>query len=297
MSGRIALATSRELSELTRDDQLLQPALADLGFQTEAVVWNDSDADWGAFDGVVIRSTWDYHYQIGDYLDWVRGFEAAGTPTLINAPDLVLGNSDKRYLRDISENGGNVVPTVYVSQGSQLTLAEILRTEGWSRAVAKPRISASAVNTWVVTEGSLEHDEGRFAGLVAKRDMMVQPFIEEIENGEWSMIFFDGQFSHSVLKMPRRGDFRVQEEYGGLVLGTQPSDRYVDEAKQIVDRIGPTPAYARVDAVQRDKHLMIMELELIEPNLFFTYDNRAPGRFAEVIASRLVAGRSGSQAP
>lgn len=279
----IAFVTYAGRPGLTADDQLAADALAAAGVRVQPVPWDDPHAAWGVYDAVVLRSCWDYHLRHLEFCAWVRaaGAKDAG---LRNPAAAVLWNADKRYLREMERHGTPIVPTAWVEPGDARELDSILAERGWERAVVKPSVSASAHQTRMVTRGSLE---GRAAGPDGSA-LLVQPFVEEVvTNGEWSIIFFGGRFSHAVLKLPRDGDFRVQAEFGGRAVPRIPPPELVDAAAAALRAAealtGTRLTFARVDGVVAEGRFLLMELELIEPALFLSMHPDAPSRFAAAI--------------
>ncbi|MGH7628801.1 MAG: ATP-grasp domain-containing protein [Gemmatimonadales bacterium] len=229
-----------------------------------------------------MRSTWDYHHRPLEFLRWIERAESAGARAW-NPPSLLRWNLDKRYLAELGRRGVRVVPTVTVPKDSGTGVADALASAGWDDVVIKPAVSASAHGTWRVSRTGAAADAERFAALVRVGDVLIQPYLDAVERGEWSLCFFGGRYSHAVLKRPRAGDFRVQSELGGEVMPARPEAAVVQRAEEIVALL-PTPwLYARVDACALDGALVLMELELIEPTLFFQADPAAPARFAEVL--------------
>ena len=145
---RIALATSRKFVSLTDDDRLLIEPLRSRGFAAEPAVWSDPDVPWSGCDAVILRSCWDYHLRLAEFLAWVGWLEKAGVP-LWNPPEMVRWNANKSYLRDLESRGIPVVPTFWPEQ--RVSLPEQLRLLGWDRAVIKPRVSATAHRTMLVS--------------------------------------------------------------------------------------------------------------------------------------------------
>jgi len=279
---RIAFATWRGLPGLSADDRLASAALVEQGLTVIPSVWDDPVVDWPSFDAVVVRSTWDYHHRPGEFLDWIARLERAGV-RVWNPPSLLRWNLDKRYLAELERRGVPVVPTVTVPKGHGSSLADVLVEAGWDAAVVKPAVSASAHETWRTSRARAAADAERFAMLVTAGDVLVQPYLRAVEDGEWSLCFLGERYSHAVLKRPRRGDFRVQSELGGEVLVVPPGPAVVQRAEAIVALLPRPWLYARVDACQVDGTLVLMELELIEPTLFFRADPGAPDRFAEAL--------------
>ncbi|HYC31582.1 MAG TPA: hypothetical protein VEB59_04790, partial [Gemmatimonadales bacterium] len=277
--------TSEEVPDLARDDRLLIPALAGRGIAARPAVWDDASVDWREFDAVVIRSCWDYHFKVERFEAWTRRLEADGVQ-LINPPAVLRWNARKTYLRDLAERGVPIVPTTFVD-GPGPALDDLLREAGWDAAVVKPVVSASAHETWRARRGE-SADAERFARLADRMPLMVQPFVEEIaREGEWSLCFFGGRFSHAVLKRARPGDFRVQTDHGGTAALVPPGDRLVAEAAAALAAARAPTVYARVDGAVIGGALHLMELELLEPGLFLSLETAAAGRFADAIAGAL----------
>jgi glutathione synthase/RimK-type ligase-like ATP-grasp enzyme len=280
---RVAFATYRQSPRLTDDDCLVADVLARRGVDVRAAAWNVDDVDWARFDRVVIRSTWDYHLEPRAYEAWLRSFLRL-PDRLWNPPSVVLANLSKRYLIDLARQGVEVVPTAHVGAGEGQPLRSIIERHGWDEVVIKPAVSASARGTWRSSLGTSSADEQTFAGPIQVQDMLVQPYYQEVASaGEWSMIFFDGEFSHAVLKRPADGDFRVQRHFGGHPAAAAPSARLVEQASAILGRIEGRLLYARVDGIERDGLFVLMELELNEPFLFLSLSPEAPARFADAI--------------
>lgn len=201
---------------------------------------------------------------------------------------VVAWNLDKHYLKELSEEGLPVPPTLWLEQTCQADLEAILEEQGWSKAVVKPTVSATAYQTWITTPEQARLDQARFKEMLKRASVMVQQFVPEVQtHGEWSFIFFGGDYSHAVLKRARQGEFRVQDEYGGYLDSASPSDALIEEASKVVDLIEHELLFARVDGIERDNKLYLMELELIEPFLFLAHDPLAVERFGEAIISAL----------
>jgi glutathione synthase/RimK-type ligase-like ATP-grasp enzyme len=285
---RIAFATSKEWPDLTPDDRTLLRPLADRGLKAEPAVWSDPNYPWRDCDAVVIRSCWDYHLRSEEFLRWIAFLESSGC-SVWNPPAMIRWNADKSYLRSLENKGIPIVPTLWCEPGETLSLADALREQGWAKAVIKPRISATAHRTQLVEAKNAEAGQSLFEELAAGPGVMVQEFMNSIvSEGEWSLIFFGGQFSHAVLKTAKPGDFRVQNDFGGKSQVADPPVHVLECAIRAVRAVGDT-LYARVDGVvdrARNEHqFRIMELELIEPALFLSSHPAATSRFADAIAT------------
>ncbi|HET8622751.1 MAG TPA: hypothetical protein VFM14_04260 [Gemmatimonadales bacterium] len=278
----IAFVTWSGLPHLSTDDRLAAATLAARGMAVDAVVWDDPAVDWSRYGNTVVRSTWDYHLRPAEFLAWVDRVAAAGS-RLWNPPSLLRWNLDKRYLAELGMRGVPVIPTVALPRGETSSLREVLDAAGWSEVVVKPAVSASAHQTWRSSTGQAAADAERFAGLLGAGDVLVQPFLREIEQGEWSLCFFGGRFSHAVLKRPHAGEFRVQSELGGEVVVADPERAALARAEEALALVASPWLYARVDGCMVGGDFVLMELELIEPTLFFHAHPAAPVRFAEAL--------------
>ena len=286
---RLALATASKFPNLTEDDRLLIEPLARLGIQAHAAIWNDPDQDWSNSAAILIRSCWDYHLHPEKFLAWIQQIESANIPILNPAP-LLRWNANKSYLRDLSVKVVPIVPTFWPEQNANpINLQQKLCDLDWHNAVLKPRISATAYRTQVVSIDDAPAAQKVFDELHRGPGVMLQKYIGSITTqGEWSLMFLGGTFSHAVIKRPKPGDFRVQNDFGGTSHRADPPPHVLASATRAVEAVDPT-IYARVDGVVEDNQFLLMELELIEPMLFLADHPEAPSRFAAAIASALAS--------
>ena len=239
--------------------------------------------DWKAFDAVLLRSCWDYHLRPAAFARWLDGLEAAEV-RLWNPPHIARWNMDKRYLDDLAALGVPVVPSVRLTRGSPPDLAALLERRGWGEAVVKPAVSANAHATWRVRAGGARARQDTLRSMLAAGDVIVQPFVEAVRSrGEWSLMFFQGEFSHAVLKRPAEGEFRVQERVGGRAVLATPEPEVLHAAADVLSRLPHPGLYARVDGVATPQGWMLMELEMLEPSLFFAHHPPAAGRLAGIV--------------
>ncbi len=232
---------------------------------------------------------WDYHLKPAAFLRWLDALEASGLPSLNPAP-IVRWNVDKRYLRDLAARGVRIPETAWIEKGERVDLAELLRARGLDEVVIKPQISLSAYGTFRASRASAAAAQPQLDALVAERAMMVQAFLPAIlARGELSFVFLGGQYSHTVRKTPRAGDFRVQNDYGGTRALEEPPPSLIAEAARALDAGAPPLLYARIDVVETSEGLVLMELEAIDPVLFLAQSPGAPERFADSIARALGA--------
>jgi glutathione synthase/RimK-type ligase-like ATP-grasp enzyme len=266
--NRVAIVTFERLPNLSPDDQLLLRELARLGLAVEAVIWSDGSVDWSKFSSIVIRSCWDYHHRHEAFLEWLTKIEALGL-SIWNRPNLIRWNIDKIYLRALQEKGVRIPATVWVDQGNSVDVREVLRSQGWQRAVVKPRVSASGHRTLLV--GEELGRQKQIDQVFHVSGGLIQEFLDMVETeGEWSFLFFNKKYSHAVLKRPKSGEFRTQIEHGGSFDLAIPPRDYVEVAQIVINSIGGPLLFARVDGVPVAGKFTLMELELIEPYLFLS---------------------------
>ena len=266
---RLAIATSK--NELPSSDEALKAALGEQGMTADPVLWSSPGVAWQSYDAVVIRSCWDYHLRLKEFLDWINQLEHAGVAVL-NSPSLIRWNVNKLYLKELSAKGVRIPKTVWLDPGEEADLARVCSSGGWANAVVKPLVSASAYKT----------DRNRVG--IVKGPAMIQEYLTPIEtNGEWSLMYFGGCFSHAVRKMPASGDFRVQTEFGGTVVAAVPQQAMLAFAVATIARLPEPASIARVDVLEDEDGFVLVEMEVIEPELFL---GLAPG--SERLAAQAI---------
>lgn len=285
---KIALLSIKDLSGFVADDDLLIEPLGRLGHVAEFVPWQDQ-VDWREYGGVVIRTTWDYQNDLTAFIRALEQIEA-GT-RLANPLSVVKWNADKKiYLRDLEERGACIVPTLWndhkIESSHVQQWFEQLQTD---EIVIKPTIGANAQDAIRLKCGA--EDAAALSRIFDGRSCMVQPFMRGIvEEGEFSLFYFNGEYSHTILKTPKTGDFRVQEEHGGLIQTVEPSTDLLATGDRVIKYISPTPLYARVDFVRTaNGEFAVVELELIEPSMYLRQADQAPLSFANAIDRWLQA--------
>jgi glutathione synthase/RimK-type ligase-like ATP-grasp enzyme len=284
---RVCFVSCLRWPEVSESDGFVKRTLEARSVAVEARAWNDPAAAFDGFDALILRSNWDYHFTPEPFLDWLDRWERAGA-RIWNPPALVRWNLTKRYLLDLAAAGVPVVSTVILEDGPE-RLPDLLDEHGWSTAVIKPVVSASAHDTTLVPPGGAAAVASAIARGEVRRPVLVQPFVEEIRtHGEWSLVFIDGLFTHAVLKHPAADDFRVQPRLGGRAAVAIPPTSVLRAAERVVTHLPLPPLYARIDGVEHAGHFRVMEVELNEPGLFFTYAPEAADRFAAAIIGRLA---------
>ena len=287
MKKRLALITWGGLPQGAESERLMLPHLAASGIETEIVDWKSTAVDFSKFDVIVLRSCWDYHLRGAEFTEWLRG--VGSQVEILNRVETVLWNLNKVYLREIEEQGIEIAPTVFVNGSGPISSSEWQEIRSWKKSVVKPAVSASAHKTWLFDSVAVP-DEAELQSKMESEPFLIQQFIPEIEtHGEISFIYIDGAYNHAVLKRPAAGDFRVQKEHGGSAELFHPDSALLDQANQIAATVPQVrdSLYCRIDAVARDGKLVLMELELIEPELFLGLAEGAAERFAEAIVRRI----------
>jgi glutathione synthase/RimK-type ligase-like ATP-grasp enzyme len=283
---KLAIATCNKYAHLAESDKPLIPLFEKHGVMARPAVWNNEHVNWQHFDAVLIRSTWDYHLHITAFEAWLKMLAHQKVPVL-NPVEVLRWNLHKFYLAQLQQKGVAIIPTVFMPKGGPIHLPA-LKARGWHKVVIKPAVSGGAYLTSVV---DMDHEAAateQLENLAQQTDLLIQPFMPEIlAEGEISMLFFNRQYSHAVIKKPATGDFRVQKEHGGITTAFSPPETIIETAAHILDLIDGPLLYARVDGIIKAGQFLLMELELIEPFLFFDYQPGAMERFVEEVAGQM----------
>lgn len=284
-SPRVAIVSCAAFPHLTDDDRLLRDALESNGMRPSAVVWDSDLVDWAAFDACVIRSVWDYHLKYDDFISWAR--RIGESIPMCNSTDTLIWNSDKTYLRKLGERGIPTIPTLWLERGSEVELAAVLAARGWEDAILKPTIDLGAMNLHRVA-GDRQGAQQVLDRLLCSNDVMVQPFLPSLQDqGETSLVYVGGKLSHAVRKQPMHGDFRVQPGWGGKARRAEPSAAELRVAAQVFAALEDSPLYARIDLVRGLEGPCLIELELLDPNLYLRDHPPAAGLLARQIGDLL----------
>jgi len=282
----VAFLTLHDPADFVIDDELAVLPLARRGIQVETIPWDRPGVDWRRYALVVIRSTWDYQHRAARFLAVLEDIEHQGV-RLENGSDIVRWNMQKTYLRELAAKGIETVPTFWregLGPGELVPLFEELRSP---EGVIKPVLSGNAQGAWRLDAARARELAPEIEAYFAARPLMMQPFERGIaEEGEFSMIYFNGRHSHSILKVPRAGDFRVQEEHGAEIISIQPEPALLEAGNAAIAAIGQKLLYARADLVRSGDTFRVLELELVEPSIYLRTDAGAAERFAAAVAER-----------
>lgn len=285
--------TTEFIENILLEDQLVSNQLVKLGLTITRKSWDDKDFDWSTTKYILVRATWDYFDRYTEFMKW---FNATAKKTLfINSETLLKWNIDKHYLRDLNKNGINIPKTLFIEPNTITTLTNSIEKAknelGFTTAdfVLKPCIGGGAYHTYKFNEFESQKNEAIFKELIASEAMMLQEFQKNIvSEGEISMMVFNGEFTHAVLKIAKPGDFRVQDDYGGTVHNYEPAKEQIDFAIATVHAAPELPIYARVDIFKdNQENWALAELEIFEPELWFRFSPKAAQVLAKSIKERL----------
>ena len=268
---------------------LLREAFAPLGVTIEPVFWQDDGTDWSRFSAVLPLLAWNYPQATDVFLARVAEIEASGA-CLLNDGDVIRANMDKGYLAELARRGAPVPSTLAVEACSPEVILASFDTLNADEIIIKPRIGAGA---W--RQARLKRGEPvPSADVLPPAAALIQPSLPAVtEEGELSLLYFGGRFSHALIKRPKAGDYRTQGQHGAVETGIDAPEGALEAAEAVLAKADGTPlTYARVDLVRgTDGHWLLMELELIEPWLYLTLD-RQEGKhgaklFAQAVLERL----------
>lgn len=272
------------------DNQLIKP-MNDKGWECNFIPWDKKNVDWNNFDLAIIRSTWDYQDNIKKFLKVLSHIDSSNC-ILQNSLDLIKWNIDKTYLEVLSQRGIEIVPSLFFNKFSSDKLKKSFSYFSTTKLIIKPCISANADDTFILKKDKYANMLSKLERLFDNRKFIVQPFIDNIIiEGEYSLIFFKKKHSHTLLKRPKKDDFRVQEEHGGeLHFITNTNRRMLETAINIINELPDDSLYSRIDFVRNEKSLLLMEIELIEPSLYFNLNPKAAYTFSSVIHENFING-------
>ena len=287
---KIAILTCNKCPNLAPRDEHLPALFAQRNVALDIVVWNKPDVDWKAYDGLLFRSVWDYHLLPTEFNNWLDELEQLGIKTL-NPIETIKQNQHKFYLKQLQQQGIETIPTVYIEKTNNLDLSSLETQHKWPRAIIKPAVSASSYKTTLFNSTDWAKVENEYRELAKHRELLLQPFMPEIiEAGEISMVFFNKQYSHAVKKQVRPGDFRIQAEFGGVHQIFNPEEEVIQAAENIIALINGPLLYARVDGLLQNGRFILMELEMLEPDLFFDAHPDASKRYVNAAIELFAPG-------
>lgn len=294
-SKKIAFATCSEIPEFDPSpfcgDHLVAAYLESKGFQVDPVSWENTAVDWSKYSAVVIRSTFTYVNHDQQFQNWIKSLQSQGI-TVINHPELILWNMHKSYWAELEQKGVRIIPTRFYerndcsnSEKPVPKVKDVMEENQWKSAIIKPSIGNNSLWTKVIKDiEKADEVQTQFQCLLSERDMMIQKYIPEVTSfGEWSLMFFDNNFSHAVVKQ-----FSGRTVTSSEIVEEPPSE-ILQFAHSVVKSLDNhhVPVYSRIDCVCHNEEMMLMELELIECHLFLEGNTEAIEHFGEALLKEL----------
>ncbi len=288
MNKKVALLSMDNTKGFFTYDKLLIEPMKSFGWDAEEISWRNENINWDEYNAVIVRSTWDYQKDHKKFLDILEKINNSSAH-LENDLELMKWNMNKKYLFDLEQKGIRIVDTLWKSNFNLNDVEKSFEIFNSEEIIIKPNISANADNTFRLTKEKLSEIKNELERIYLNREFMIQPFMKNIvDEGEYSHFFFNGEFSHCVLKKPKEKDFRVQEEHGGKFKSVIPTEQQITIGKNIIDKLAVLPLYGRTDLVRTaDNDFALMELEAIEPSLYFNMDEQSPVRFTKAFIEKM----------
>ena len=284
MGPHIVLATSADDPGITASDQLYADALGGRGCRVTGAPWDGPREAFAGADAVILRSTWGYYRALDAFRAWTE--QVAAKTRLFNSIELVRWNLRKDYVANLAAAGVRV-PQSFVVPCDAAAISRVFDETGWERAVVKPASGASGYSVELLQRATLTEQIAGLADEARKAGVVVQEFLPEIAEGELSLVYFDGAFSHALRKRPPPGEFRSNSRYGPTRAAEMPPFEVTQQGSACLATLPAVPLYARVDGVVRDGVLVVIEVEVLEPALFMEFDPPSADRFAEATWKRL----------
>ena len=278
------------IDQVLLEDKILLKELEKCNLKVIKKDWSDNKFDWKQTRYAIFRTTWDYFDKFDTFIKW---FEKTKRETLfINSKEIILWNLNKSYLQELSKKGINIAKTIFVEEKQKITLEDLFKNTQFNEAIIKPSVSGAARDTFKITKKNHKKFESNFQKLIKKESFLFQEFLKDIQIfGEISIILIDGEYTHAVRKIAKKGDFRVQDDHGGTVEVYNPVKEEIEFAKLCVSKCPSQPIYARVDLIyDNKKNISLSELELIEPELWFRNNAKSAKLLAKKI-SNLVSSK------
>ena len=287
MKKKVAFLSMDSLENFYTYDKLLIEPMKMFGWTAEEISWRNKIVDWSDYDAVIVRSTWDYQNDAEKFVGVLEKINSLSY--LENDLNLMKWNMNKNYLFDLEQKGVRIVDTIWEKGFNRGFDIEYFTRLNSDEIIIKPNISANADNTFRLSKENINEHITNLEKIFGSREFMVQPFLKNIiDEGEYSLFYFDGKFSHSVLKKPKENDFRVQEEHGGDIRPNKVSSEMILIGENTIQKLSTIPLYGRVDLVRtKQNEFALMELELIEPSLYLNKDTKSPYRLAKAFDERV----------
>jgi len=273
------------IKNILLEDKLLEKALKSQGVESKRLAWENYTTLQNN-QHILFRTPWNYFEKLNKFKSFLE--ENKAKTTFINSYDQVLWNLDKVYLLELNKQGINIPETVFLKRGSEESLKKICDEKNWVEVVVKPSVSAAGWETYHLRKESFSGFEEKFQLLLQNQNMLIQAYQKKITSfGEISLMMIGGEYSHAVIKKAKRGEFRVQDDYGGTVEMYMAGIKEINFAKTVMKKLNFCPLYARVDVILDNQNtLALSELELIEPEMWFRKNPNSVEKLAVEIKKR-----------
>ncbi len=268
----------------------LVPAFADFGMELDLINWRDAPNVAESYDAMLPLLVWDYFENNQDeFLSAMAKIDSR--TTLLNRFSILQWNADKSYLDELEDQGAPTIPTIAVDQISEARVERAMQELGTQTVVIKPNVGGGGWRQVLYTQGEPFPSKDQRP----PNGALIQPFLSRVQSeGEFSFLYFDGQFSHALRKRAKPGDYRIQSLYGGFEEAYTPSSDERAQARAVLDVLEFTPVYARVDLIPGDDgRLLLIELEMIEPYLYLPFaegeggENKGARKLVRAVAKKL----------
>ena len=267
---------------------LLTKTLPQYGIEAECAVWNDPKVNWASYDLVISMGVHDYISRAEEFISWLDRLVAEGI-RVCNPVDVVKWNMDKHYLLDLAYRGVNIPDTHIVRKENleSLSIKDVMQTNQWDKCVVKPCISMGGSDVYLLqTTNDVTGMQHKLISLFEGRDIMLQEFLPGIKHGEYSCFFFDGEYSYSVIKIPKENDIRASFVYGATTSRLEPPADILATAKHVLQSVGEEMLFARVDIIRHENgDPVLMELEVIEPALYLSFAPECVDELCKVVSA------------
>ncbi|MEO6694595.1 MAG: hypothetical protein ABIY50_07660 [Ignavibacteria bacterium] len=275
----------KDYDELFDDDRLLIAGFESQGHEASSIIWSDPNIEWEKFDMAIIRSTWDYIDRREEFLNVLSKIESSQCK-LFNPLNAVRWNSDKLYLFELQQWEIPIIPTYKADECDFMVLQNYFAENNWQEAVIKPAVGAGGAGVQRILINEIAKEYKNLSLKQTHQKYLIQPLINSvISEGEYSYIYINGDLSHVLLKKPAHGDFRAHGIYGGTIVYVEPEKNDILQADNIMTKLPFDVLYARLDLARIDNTLAVMEIELIEPVLYF---NLASGGIEQMVNAAIM---------
>jgi glutathione synthase/RimK-type ligase-like ATP-grasp enzyme len=283
---KIILASCAGRTDAVSADAPLVAALQARDVQVEIRHWNDTSVLWHRYDAIVIRTTWDWYVDVAAFTGWLDRVQVR--TQLLNPPQTLAWGLDKRFLLDLAASNVAVVPTLALSVPDAARVARWAAHHGYDELILKPSLSAGSIG--VVRTQVSDIETTLLQDWPQQGVRLVQPYLRTIEtDGELSIVFIDGKLSHGICKTPKVGEFRIQSEYGGKNTLIDPDAAAQAVVNAAIAAIPGYPVFVRIDMLHDGSSYRVIEVEVIEPDLYFSVAPQAADRLAQALVKRVSA--------